>query len=303
MHAPAANSVTKRWFELKSLTAAVLNLAGLVVDDGAGNSFSLPASPPVPLAAGGSFVFGEVPAAYVNAAPLPALFSIGVSGHIRVMAGAAVVDDLSWDATFPQTTGAAMNLSAKFVKPLSNLRSFHWCDARTAMSGSGSDLGTPGAANVDCAQAGTTIVDPNHLVSQCQNSRPSSISSLVAGTSSAPIFGQVFEAGVTDLSNTANDYYPFLEAQIGYGPTSNDDAATWTTWSSATWSVPYALVSSPLDDEFSSTLTIPVAGSYRWGWRFRLTDDSGTQGPWAYCDNTGRVSSSPVTNFPAVTVQ
>jgi hypothetical protein len=304
MHAPAANSVTKRWFELKNLTAGVLNLAGLVVDDGSGQSISLPASPPVPLAAGANFVFGDVPAAYVNAAPIPGPFAIGASGHIRVTAGSTVVDDLSWDASFPQTTGAAMNLSAKFVKPLANLRSFRWCDATTAMSGSGSDLGTPGAANVDCAQAGTTVVNPNHQLGQCLNTLPSSIAALPAGTASASIFGQVSDPGVSDQSRVANDYYPFLEAQLGYGPTSNDDATTWT-WNSASWSPLYSSADSALD-EFTSTLVIPLPGQYRWGWRFRLTDDSGTLGPWTYCDNTGIVVNPTAVgpaNFPTVTVQ
>ncbi len=301
MHAPAGDSVGKRWFELTNVSGAPLNLAGLAVDDGT-HSFNLPASSPVPLAAGSTFVFGEVPATYVNAPLIPAAFSIGASGRIRVTAAGTVVDDLSWDAAFPQATGAAMNLSAKFVKPLANLRSFHWCDATTAMSGTGSDHGTPGAPNVDCAQSGTAIADSTSQVDQCLNARPSGIAALPAGSASEPIFGQVSKPGVTDQSIIANDYYPFLEAQIGYGPNGNDDAATWT-WHPASWSMAYAPGNSTLD-EFTATLVIPVAGQYRWGWRFRLIDDTGKQGPWAYCDNTGLAKSSPVSsmNFPAVTV-
>ncbi len=305
MASPASDTVSKRWFEVTNISSNLLNLAGLSVDDGAagaGHSFSLPESPPLPAPAGGRYVIGEVAASYVNAALIPSAFVMSAAGGtIRLSEGTTTVAALTWDNTFPGAAGAAMNLSAKFVNPLSMLRSFHWCSATTAMSDSGGDLGTPGGANIDCSQPGTTILSTTQGVADCKTLGLGG-APVTAGAAAGPVLGQVDEPGATDLSLLANDYYPFLEGQIGYGAPSSD-ASTWT-WASAAWDTSYSPALSTSYDQLTASLVFPLAGQYAYGYRFRLTDSQGNKGNWAYCDSNGLVSATPPvsTNFPVVTV-
>lgn len=301
MHTPAADTVAGRWLEVTNTSSRLLNLAGLSVEDGEGHSFSLPASPPALVAAGGRFVFGEAAASWVNAVLIPSSFSMSASrGNLQLKVGTVALAALAWDSTFPSEAGAAMNLSAKFVNPLAALRAFHWCSATTAMSGSGADRGTPGGANIDCAQAGTTLIAADHAVSGCKTDRPAS-QTASAGSSVGPIFGLVYEPNATDLSRVANDYYPFVEGQVGFGETGTDPS-NWT-WAPATWNTGYGPADS-VSDELSGSLLISLAGQYSYGYRFRLVDDGDAQGPWAYCDADGRVAAVPPisANFPIVAV-
>lgn len=300
MHTPAADSVAQRWFEVTNLSSSLRNLAGLTVEDGAGHSFSVPASPPSLIASGGRYVFGEAAASGVNAALLPSSFALSAAGGtLQLKAGSTPLIALTWDGTFPSAAGASMNLSAKFVNPLAMLRSFHWCSATTAMSGSGADRGTPGGANIDCGTPGTTIITPDHQVGDCKADRPASLS-LAAGATAAA-FGQVYEPNATNLSTVANDYYPFLEGEVGYGAVGSD-ASTWV-WAAATWNASYSAASSTYD-ELTAPLVFPLAGQYAYGFRFRLVDGQGAQGPWGYCDANALVAADPPTSasFPVATV-
>jgi hypothetical protein len=304
MHTPAEGSGAGRWLEVTNTSSKLLNLAGLSVEDGVGHSFSLPASPPALVAAGGRYVFGEVAASGVNAVlPILGSFAMDASGgDLQLKVGGTAVAALAWDSSFPSAAGAAMNLSAKFVNPLAALRAFHWCSATTAMSGGGADRGTPGGANIDCAQVGTTLIAADHAVSGCKTDRPASLTAS-AGSSAGPIFGLVYEPNATDLSRVANDYYPFIQGQVGFGATGTDPSGSGWTWAPAAWNTGYNAANSD-SDELSGSLLISLAGQYSYGYRFRLVDDGDAQGPWAYCDADGRVAAAPPisTGFPIVAV-
>jgi hypothetical protein len=163
---------------------------------------------------------------------------------------------------------------------------------------------------LDCA--GATIYLTNYTAKSCLNVQPKFITGLHAGSSSEAIHGSVefwdtsdptHPMHVTDLSKSANDYYPFLEAEIGFGTTTLDPEKQWS-WQAASWNTNYAPPKDSLSDEFTSNLGVPLAGSYIWGWRFRLSDALGinaNKGPWTVCDNNG-IAPPSSSSFATLTV-
>jgi hypothetical protein len=93
-----------------------------------------------------------------------------------------------------------------------------------------------------------------------------------AGASSGTIFGQIYEAGVTDPAGAAAT----VRAQLGYGPaTANPEYESGWTWINATYNVQVGN-----NDEYQASFTAPAAGSYRYVYRFSL--DNGVT--WTYGD-------------------
>ena len=107
-------------------------------------------------------------------------------------------------------------------------------------------------------------------VDYCAVSSPASLST-PTGTTTQSIFGQIYEAGVTESFGP----HPDVRAQVGYGlPTANPQYENWT-WVNATYNT-----QSGSNDEYIATFVAPAAGSYRYAYRFSL--DQGVS--WTVCD-------------------
>jgi hypothetical protein len=93
-----------------------------------------------------------------------------------------------------------------------------------------------------------------------------------AGAPSGPIYGQIFESGVT----TAAGASALVRAQLGYGlATANPEYDSSWIWNTAIFNV-----QSGNNDEYQNQLYAPTAaGSYRYAYRFSLDGVS-----WTLCD-------------------
>ena len=123
--------------------------------------------------------------------------------------------------------------------------------------------------------------------------RPALVS-VVAGAATEMIFGQAFEAGLTEAAGQAAG----LVGQVGYGPADvNPEYQSGWVFFPATFNV-----QSGNNDEFQGSITAPAEpGTYRYAYRFSL--DGAT---WTYCDIDGAGSNDgltfEVTQLPALTV-
>ncbi len=118
------------------------------------------------------------------------------------------------------------------------------------------------------------------------------------GASTGSIFGQVYEAGVTEPAGAAST----VRAQLGFGPpTVNPQYQAGWSWSTASYNI-----QSGNNDEYQGSFTAPAAGSYRYAYRFSV--DQGVS--WTYCDanqgDFGSGSNAGLTfdleNLPVLTV-
>jgi hypothetical protein len=109
-------------------------------------------------------------------------------------------------------------------------------------------------------------------INYCDTQYPLSLS-LSPGQTSQNIYGQVYQAGVTETPGASS----MITAQLGYGPlTANPEYETGWIWVNATYNV-----QSYNNDEYQASFTAPAAGTYRYLYRFSL--DGGAN--WTYCDN------------------
>jgi hypothetical protein len=104
---------------------------------------------------------------------------------------------------------------------------------------------------------------------------------LSSGQTSPPIFGRLYEAGVTEAPDAPAGFI----AEVGYGasgsnPTSN---GSWRFFP-ATYNMQYGN-----DDEFMGTFVAPtVTGNFSYA--FRFSRDGGLR--WTYCDLNGAGSNT-----------
>lgn len=142
------------WFEVRNVSDAEVDLAGVVVQDDDGAGFVVEGALPVP--AGGQVVFGASADTSVNGGvPVDRAYSIdavklGNEGDtLTLVASGRTLDAFTWDeAAFTVAEGAALQLAPTVAAPDGNDAPEAWCLA-TAPYGDG-DLGTPGAANAAC---------------------------------------------------------------------------------------------------------------------------------------------------------
>jgi hypothetical protein len=304
MHSPQAAPALGRWFEVRNTTPFPVDIDTLLVSEvPSGKSFTVDAGGPLVVEKDGYFVFaasldpgenGGAPADYA----WPADFTIAANGRLTLELGAVMVEDFSWDGTFPQTAGHAMNLSSLILSPrIGHVKPWYWCDA-TAVYGSG-DFGTPGADNNDCGVSlATSPAD------WCNIQFPKDIASLPAGDHE-DVFSRFWDAPATQRAIGINDYYPYVEAELGFGPNTNpyDPGNEWT-FGPASFNDFYSLPGSN-DDEMVSDLSIGVVGNYRYGFRYRFFDPpTKTWSPWTHCDKDNPVPGDPPisANYGSVTV-
>jgi hypothetical protein len=155
MPSPAKVSDTVgEWFEAKAL--APFDLNGLSLDRAGDTSGASTVTSPTCLHVdtGDYVVFAKSLDSAMNGgitgAQATFTFSMipgspTVPGDVQILAGATVVDAVSWTAS---TNGTALQLDPDFTDAVSNDQSSNFCNA-TSPYGLG-DLGTPGAANGQC---------------------------------------------------------------------------------------------------------------------------------------------------------
>lgn len=99
-----------------------------------------------------------------------------------------------------------------------------------------------------------------------------------AGVATEMIYGQIYEAGLTDATS---GQAPGIIAELGYGPTGTDPRTSnaWI-WSSAGFNV-----EAGNNDEYAATITIDTPGSYAYTYRFSL--DGGLTFSYADIDGAG----------------
>ena len=93
------------------------------------------------------------------------------------------------------------------------------------------------------------------------------------GTATMTVYGQIYEAGVTDPAGPSLS----IRAQLGFGPTTaNPEYEPGWTWINAPYNV-----QSGNNDEYQASFTAPAVGTYNYVYRFSL--DQGVS--WTFCDN------------------
>ncbi|WPB75217.1 lamin tail domain-containing protein [Archangium violaceum] len=302
---------TTEYVELTNTTSSLLDLNGLSVTfkNSSGTtlgSFTVGSGGvPAVIDRKGTFVLAQNQDTATNGG-VSADFAYGSgidldkAGRIQLVSGATGVEDFTYTSSFPQTTGRAMNLSSLVVGTPASAHPWYWCDSVLTALLSGGDYGTPNAANSSCGIAPAAPVD--YCAIQYPKTFPSGdgvYPATVTPGSSWAIFSQFQEPGLTDRNTKGNDDYPHVFAELGYG-TDATNPASWT-WTAASPNAGYSSAASN-NDEVKGTLSIPTAGTYKYGFRYRLLDPAtGTYSPYTYCDQSGAVTP-PAGTYGSVTV-
>ncbi len=154
----AVGDADGEYFEVYNGSGADVDLDGLVVSDLGSDSFEVSGS--LIVAAGDYAVFGKSTDTAINGG-VPVDYAFGTSmtlanGDDEVVLSntlGVTIDSVAYDGglVFPDPIGAAMSLDPSALDAVSNDDGGSWCEASSSY-GDG-DLGTPGAANDDCAPA------------------------------------------------------------------------------------------------------------------------------------------------------
>ncbi|EPX58830.1 hypothetical protein D187_003545 [Cystobacter fuscus DSM 2262] len=280
MHSPSSG--TTEYVELTNATDGLLNLNGLTVtyknSSDAVRSFQV-GSGSTPLVVGrkGHFVLaqnkdratnGGVSASY----QYPSAIALEGSGSFIVANGASTVTEFRYTPSFPQSTGKSMNLSSLVQGTRAAAQPWYWCDSTDALSGG--DYGTPEAANTACGMTASPVV------SLCYIQSPKTIPPTQAGTP-VTVSSRFKATSVTDRNTAGNDGYPYVVAELGYGPDTSP-APDWT-WTTISFNGAYAPTVSD-EDETLGTLSISTPGSYKYGFRYSFKDPvTGAQSAYVYC--------------------
>jgi hypothetical protein len=149
--------------------------------------------------------------------------------------------------------------------------------------------GDQGATWTDCDAAGDAIYNPANAgtlttawitVNWCNLQFPPTLTG-TAGIDAGPIFGQVYQPGVTDSSGSPS----LILAEVGLGPPGSDPTfpdAGWS-WSAATYNP--SCLDCGNNYEYEGFVVPPASGSYAYATRFSADDGGywtacGLGGPW-----------------------
>ena len=158
----SVNDSVGEWFEIYNNTNMEIDLDGLVVTDEAGsNQDSFTVSGELLIPAGGYIVFGISADTTINGGvPVDYEYTdmnLGNSSDELMLHNATdVLDSIEWDngSTFPDPTGASMNLDPGSLNATDNDDGSNWCEGISSIAVTigtvNSDLGTPGMANDTC---------------------------------------------------------------------------------------------------------------------------------------------------------
>ncbi|MCE9667297.1 lamin tail domain-containing protein [Myxococcus stipitatus] len=299
MHTPTNG--TTEYVEVTSTVDRLLNVNGLTleslgavpgtftVDRGEGAAVVLPAR--------GSFVLARDADSETNGgvhadvAYRDAL-DLEPTGVLSVQVDGVVLDALSYDESFPSTPGSAISLSSTVQSARRNRYAWNWCLATQELAGG--NHGSPGDARDTCGVVYEAPVD------RCFIQSPKSFPKPLRPGEDATVTSRFSEAGVTGGNPVGNDYFPFVDAELGFG-TDPAQTESWT-WVPASFNPSYVAEGNS-DDEMAATLRIPAAGSYFYGFRYRFPQGPvGSEG-WTYCDQDGVVTQGGIPHYGSVTVK
>ncbi|HLP65117.1 T9SS type A sorting domain-containing protein [Flavobacterium sp.] len=103
----------------------------------------------------------------------------------------------------------------------------------------------------------------------------------VTAGGSGTVYGQVYEAGLTDVAPNIDGQAPGIAAWVGISPAGdNSNPNTWTTWVPATWNAAHISNNDEYEAQIGATL---APGTYYYATRFSLNN-----GPYVY----GGINSS-----------
>ncbi len=275
------------WFEVQSLAAVRLTLAGCIVENAAGQSTVLTG----PVIEPGRTALIMRSASDNGGLTPDALFSfeLGDIGDILTLgcgpAGApAEVDTVAYSgaAGFPLAAGRSLALDPEALDAAANDLGSSWCTGQSvyAPDGSGDNYGSPRVPNPSCAET-------TYEGLWCRLEFPLSLWLRPAAT--APARARIWIDGLTDRTSYA-DTAPTVFVQVGVGARGSDPA-NWTRWA---WAAPRPGFDAwrtqpiePSNDEYIGQLEAPSElGTYDFA--FRVTGDGGAS--FVYCDrSTGEV--------------
>ncbi|MGE6760617.1 lamin tail domain-containing protein [Corallococcus interemptor] len=299
MHSPSTG--TTEYLELTNTTSHLLDAQGLSVtlvnSVGTETSFTVNHNPTLLVPPGGRTVLAQ-DANFTRNGGVAANTDYGVdkfmdsTGSITLKQGTVTVDSLTYTSAFPQGTGRAMSLASSIIGTKGSGRAWYWCESTGSLSGG--DRGTPGQLNDDC---GLNVEKPvNWCAIQYPKTFPSpdnTYPAIINTGASYDIYSQFYSYDVTEQNTKGNDFYPLIEAQLGYG-TDATNPAGWT-WTAADFNPGYTTPGSN-NDEMKAVLQIPTAGTYSYGFRYRFKGEE-----WVYCDQSGKVQP-PAGTYGSVTV-
>lgn len=298
MTSPSAG--TTKYIELTSTSDEMLNINGLSlsytgsstgtvsVDKGAGAAVVLPARGTYVLASNADIATNGGVAADLG---YGAALDLGATGQLSLRVNGVPLDNITYDATFPQVPGRSMNLSSVIVGTSASRHAWYWCASSANLPGG--DRGSPGLANETCGVSIPASVD------FCAIQSPKTFPSAILAESSNPVLGRVRATEVTTRNTAGNDSFPYLVAELGFGETFLEPV-DWT-WVPATANASYAAAGGA-EDEVTAMLQVPIQGSYRYGFRFRFTQGPASAQQWTYCDQNGKVPAGGPANYGEVTV-
>ncbi|MEQ8564027.1 MAG: lamin tail domain-containing protein [Deltaproteobacteria bacterium] len=152
MQNPAAVSDNEgEYFEVHNTTGASLDLTGCTVTDEGSDTHVI--NQPVVVPAGGYVALARTSSAGFVSPYIYADINLGNgSDSLVLICGGTEIDRVAWDngATFPDPSGASMNLDPSALNATSNDDGSNWCESVSAF---GTDQGTPNAPNDVCPTA------------------------------------------------------------------------------------------------------------------------------------------------------
>ncbi len=153
-----ASDENGEWFEIKNISAADIDLRGLVIYSAPSQTHVIASADPVTIAAGASMVLARSADAGLNGGlTVGYAFGSAISFNnnsddsvgLRT-AGGTVIDEVLFPiATFANTAGKAMSLDPAHTTAADNNDAANWCVSKLKYNSA--DYGTPGAANPSCS--------------------------------------------------------------------------------------------------------------------------------------------------------
>ncbi len=135
---------------------------------------------------------------------------------------------------------------------------------------------------------------PPPTVDWCNLQFPATLD-VAAGAQAGPVYGRVYEPGVTDAPGAGA-----VASELGFGPVGSDPAAGGWTFVAGTFNTDVDNGFGQLaNDEHQATFTAPGSGSYDYAFRFSL--DGGST--WTYCDLDGAGNGYDPAQAGRLTVQ
>ena len=276
-HGPLQEDAAE-WFEVHNPTDGVFSLDGCLLADSSNDLVlgNLIVGP------GGYLLFARSDDPEANGGLVPdATYDFGLNNSgdsITITCGGTVIDSVAYDdgVVFPDARFMSISLDPGAFDAAANDDGLHWCLGEAVYFGEDDETihrGTPRAPNPVCPERDVVI-------DWCRFQHPPEIT--VQVDQSFDVYGQVFEAGITDQT-PAVDFSGDLMAEVGYGLRGSDPDgnADWQ-WLPAAGNPDWDDVAgeSPNNDEYTLELTPAEIGEFDMA--FRFSRDRGES--WLYCD-------------------